>query len=350
MRLLTRRADWTGQQASFLHAATRYHATRSMIVGASVLSLALAGLQLYGWLRAAELHDRLLVARTADVPAVLAEMGPYRRWLDPMLRRESPRGASQKDRSRRLRLALALLPHDQQQVPALVELMLTADPEELTLIRDALRPFASRLTADLWGLLSDPAVARSRRLRAAGALADYDPTNPGWRAIAPDLTATLSADGPLAVAGWIDVLVNVRKAMVPALRMAFEDGERSAQERSVAAGALAVYLSDDLDSLFPLVLAADAQQSRAFLAPCAAVPTRSKSVAPRCLPLRCRRAPPIGPRGSPTRVGGRRRPRSSSASGGAHPRGPCSRAAPADRCANTSWTGSNPPGLIRWRS
>ncbi len=134
-----------------------------------------------------------------------------------------------------MRLALALLPRDQQQVPALLELMLTADPEELTLIRDALRPFAPRLTADLWGLLSDPAVARARRLRAAGALADYDPTNPGWRAIAPDLAATLGAEGPLTVAGWIDVLVNVRKAMVPALRTAFEDGERSAHERSVAA-------------------------------------------------------------------------------------------------------------------
>ena len=114
------------------------------------------------WLvRATELHDRLLVARTADVPAVLAEMGPYRRWLDPMLRRESPRAASQKDRSRRLRVALALLPREERQVPALVELMLTADPEELTLIRDALRPFAPRLTADLWGLLSDPTVERA---------------------------------------------------------------------------------------------------------------------------------------------------------------------------------------------
>ncbi len=128
-----------------------------------------------------ELHDRLLVARTADVPAVLAEMGPYRRWLDPMLARESRAAASQKDRSRRLRVALALLPREEQQVPALVELMLTADPEELTLIRDALRPFAPRLTADLWGLLSDPIGRASARLRAAGALADYDPTNPGWR-------------------------------------------------------------------------------------------------------------------------------------------------------------------------
>ena len=155
--------------------------TRSVIVGALVLCVTFAGLQLHGWFRAAELHDRLLVARTADVPAVLAEMGPYRRWLDPMLRRELPRGASQKDRSRRLRLALALLPRDQNQVPALVELLLWADPEELTLIRDALRPFAPQLTADLWGLLSDPAVERARRLRAAGALADYDPTNAGWR-------------------------------------------------------------------------------------------------------------------------------------------------------------------------
>ena len=142
MRLLTRRADWTAQQASFLHAATRYHATRSVIVAASLLCLTLAGLEFSAWFRAAELHDRLLVARTADLPAVLAEMKPYGRWLDPMLRRDSTRAASQPDRSRRLRLALALLPRDQQQVPASVELMLTADPEELTLIRDSLRPFA----------------------------------------------------------------------------------------------------------------------------------------------------------------------------------------------------------------
>ena len=140
MRLLTRRADWTAQQASFLHAATRYHATCSVIVAASLLCLTLAGLQLSAWFCAAELHDRLLVARTADLPAVLAEMKPYWRWLDPMLRRDSTREASQQDRSRRLRLSLALLPRDRQQVPALVELMLTADPEELALIRDLLRP------------------------------------------------------------------------------------------------------------------------------------------------------------------------------------------------------------------
>ena len=106
------------------------------------------------------------------------------------------------------------------------------------------------------------------------------------------------------------MLGNVRKAIVPALRMAFEDSERTAQERSVAAGALAVYLGDDLDSLFPLVLAADAQQSRAFLAPCAAAPTRFLSAVRRCLPLQCPRAPRKGRRGSPTRVAGRRRPRS----------------------------------------
>ena len=101
MRLLTRRGDLSAQQASFLRAATRYHATRGIIVGASAVCLTLAGIQLYGWFRAAELRDRLLVARTADLPAVLAEMAPFRRWLDPMLRRESPRAASQNDRSRR---------------------------------------------------------------------------------------------------------------------------------------------------------------------------------------------------------------------------------------------------------
>ena len=99
------------------------------------------------------------------------------------------------------------------------------------------------------------------------------------------------------------MLGNVRKAMVPALRVAFEDGERSAQERSVAAGALAVYLSDDLDSLFPLVLAADAQQSRAFLAP---LRRRADEVEERCAALLAAPVPTSSADG-PTRFADSRR-------------------------------------------
>ncbi len=100
------------------------------------------------------------------------------------------------------------------------------------------------------------------------------------------------------------MLGNVRKAMVPALRMAFEDGERSAQERSVAAGALAVYLSDDLDSLFPLVLAADAQQSRAFLSPLPPPCRRGRGAPAR----RCLAAPlPASSADGPTRFADSRR-------------------------------------------
>ncbi|WP_210420449.1 bifunctional serine/threonine-protein kinase/formylglycine-generating enzyme family protein [Aquisphaera giovannonii] len=290
MGLLTRRADRTPQQARFLRAAARYHATRGLIVAAALLCLALAGIELRGWLRASELRHRLLVARTSDMPAVLLETGPFMRWLDPMLRRELVRAAGPASRPLRIRLSLALLPRDPRQVEDLVGLMLDSDPEELVLIRDSLRPHAARLEGPLWAILGDTAVDRERRLRAAAALAAYDPEGPDWYAIAPDLAATLVAEGPLAVAGWIDALRNVREAMVPALRAAFADGERSAEERSVAAAALAAYLGDDLDALLPLALEADPQQSRAFLPP---LRDRAADVEARCRELLA--ATPPGP-------------------------------------------------------
>ena len=56
--------------------------------------------------------DRLLDANTSEVPAIVADMAPYRRWLDPLLHDAYAQAEKDKDRRKQLHASLALLPVD----------------------------------------------------------------------------------------------------------------------------------------------------------------------------------------------------------------------------------------------
>jgi eukaryotic-like serine/threonine-protein kinase len=117
---------------------------------------------------------------------------------------------------RNLHLSLALLPWDPSQIAVLSELLLRADPEELLVIRAALRPYAPAVTERLWALLTNTAAEREHRFRAACALAAYDPGDPRWSSIAEDVVAKLSTENPLLIAGWMNGLRSAQEKLVPA--------------------------------------------------------------------------------------------------------------------------------------
>ncbi len=129
--------------------------------------------------KALELVELVLNVDTPKVPAHIAKLGEHRHLTDPMLREfydEAPPKSS-----RKLHASLALLPVDPGQVDYLYGRLLEADAQELPVIRDALAAHKDGLLDKLWPVVEKPEKGKeSQRLRAAAALAKYDPDSKRW--------------------------------------------------------------------------------------------------------------------------------------------------------------------------
>ena len=122
---------------------------------AALVLLTVTGWEVHGRLRSQALLDNLLRAPTEDVPAVVADMASYRRWLDEPLRQAYADAEANHDARKQLHASLALLPVDAGQVEYLYGRLLTAEPHEVLVLRDALRPHAETVSERLWALLED---------------------------------------------------------------------------------------------------------------------------------------------------------------------------------------------------
>src|SRR5262249_10365123 len=137
----------------------------------------------FGRLKAQTFRDRLLESTTADVPGIVADMAPYRRWIDPLLRDAYAEAETNNDSRKRLHASLGLLPVDPGQVEYLYGRLLQADPQEVAVLRDALRPHKEALIERLWAVLQDRENDPDQRFRAACALAAYAPDDPRWEQV-----------------------------------------------------------------------------------------------------------------------------------------------------------------------
>src|SRR5262249_47047378 len=144
------------------------------------------------------------------------------------------------DARKQLHASLALLPVDPSQVEYLYGRLLTGEPQEVVVLRDALRPHADTLTGRLWAVLGDATGDPGRRFRALVALARFDPGNPRWQTAGKEAVAPLLTADPLHVSVWSAGLRDVRESLLGPLGEAFRDKGRPA-ERRVAASVLADY-------------------------------------------------------------------------------------------------------------
>ena len=87
-----------------------------------------------------------------ETPAVVKDMAPYRRWVDPLLREAYRRAEEQNDARKQLHASLALLPIDGTQVAYLEGRLLQAEPHEVPVIGDALAPRKDELLEKLWAV------------------------------------------------------------------------------------------------------------------------------------------------------------------------------------------------------
>lgn len=266
IRLFTDRRRWTDQQRKMMARAGRHHALRGLGLGAILLVLAACGLTIRSRLieqskasYAASLVERVLDAHIAQVPGVIADMEGYRFWTDPLLR-EKWLQASGDDRQK-LHASLALLPVEPAQVEYAYQRLLNAEPQEVPVIRDALAIYKDRLTEKLWQVAEKPAEGyHSQRLRAASALAAYDPGSARWETVKAPVAADLVQVPAVYVATWMECLQPVRSKLIKPLADIFRDRERRETERSLATDILAEYAADQVDVLADLLTDADEKQ------------------------------------------------------------------------------------------
>ncbi len=135
--------------------------------------------------KALELVQLVMGVDTPKVPEFISKLTEHRQRSDPFLR-EFYNDAEPKS-LRKLHASLSLLPVDPGQVDYLYGRLLEADPKpelpatELPVIRDALVPYKDGLRDKLWAVVEKPGKGKeSQRLRAAAALAKYDPVSARW--------------------------------------------------------------------------------------------------------------------------------------------------------------------------
>jgi serine/threonine protein kinase/formylglycine-generating enzyme required for sulfatase activity len=267
IRWLTAKKKWTPPQRKMMRQAARYHALRGL-VGAVVLAVAtFLGVTVREQViergkatHAAGLVQSLLNADTAQVPAIVGQLAEYRPWADPLLRDENARAAPQS--RQRLHTSLALLPVDASQVNYLNERLLDAQAGEVAVIRDALLPHKGQLLEGLWTVVETPPKGKeSQRLRAAAALAKYDPQNAKWARCSLLLANDLVRENPVFLGQWSEAYRPVKNSFLAPLADIFRDPRpEQAAERTLAANLLADYAADQPQLLAELLLDADQKQ------------------------------------------------------------------------------------------
>ena len=102
----------------------------------------------------------------------------------------------------KLHTSLALLPVDPGQVGFLYGRLLTSEPSEVSVIRDALLPHEDALIDKLWSVVTTENGRGATRLRAGAALAKYDPDGVRWADCNPDVVNDLVRESPVYFAQW----------------------------------------------------------------------------------------------------------------------------------------------------
>jgi serine/threonine protein kinase/formylglycine-generating enzyme required for sulfatase activity len=259
VRLLTRRPDWTAPQRALMRRAGRLHKVRGLLLAAGLLLLLGLGREGYCRFRAQNLEERLLEATTEEVPAVVQKMAPYRYWLDGPLRQAYAEAEAAHDARRQLHASLALLPADPGQVGYLCDRVLGAGPQEVLVIREALRPHAAEAGARLWEVLEDRNRAPGERLRAACALAVLAPDDGRWQGVSRDVAARLVAEDVLVIAHWAVALRPVRRELLPPLAALLVEDRRDAAGRRTITRIYGDYAEDLPDAFAPLEAVADGE-------------------------------------------------------------------------------------------
>ena len=202
----------------------------------------------------AELVKRLLDAETDVVQSIVADIAEYRQWADPLLRQENEKATAQS--RQKLHVSLALLPVDSTQVDYLYGRLLDAEPQQVPVIRDALTPHKEQLLDKLWTVVEKPDNGKEpQRLRAAAALAKFDPKSEKWAKANALVVNDLVLEDIAFLRQWSDNLSPVKVILLEPLT-AISQNQRA--ERTMAMNMLAALFKGQF--LADLLMDADEKQ------------------------------------------------------------------------------------------
>lgn len=250
----TRSRDWTAPQRTMMRKAAVYHATSLAVAACVVAGLGTVRWYVHGLNKAIDFRDRIIDAKTGELPTIIAELAPYRRWADPLLREAAKDARTRSDMQDQLALQLALLPVDASQVEPLYEQLMSAEPADVGVIIGALEPHKNQLLDRLWDQAEDTHPQQSpQRLRAAAALASYDPDNAMWQELAAPVAGLLAEENPLVLHQWIDGFFPVRARLNEPLKTIYRRSPVQPM-RIRAASLLGGYHADEPAELTDIML------------------------------------------------------------------------------------------------
>jgi eukaryotic-like serine/threonine-protein kinase len=261
IRRLTQKKNWTPPQRRMMRKATRYHAMRGFVVAVLLALIGSGGYEGHGRLKAHVLRDRLLDANTQEVSSIVEDMAPYRRWTDPLLQVAYQEAEVNHESRKQLHTSLALVPVDSTQVAYLYRRLIDAEAHEVLILRGALTAHKQELLDQLWSAVEQPAKDQEhKRLRAACALASYDPDNQRWQTVTSPVVDQLVAENPVFLSFWMEGFRPVKSKLLAPLANIFRDTHRRETERTLATNILADYAADQPALLTDLLLDADDKQ------------------------------------------------------------------------------------------
>jgi len=275
--VLTEKKDWSGPARKMMRSAARLHAARGTFLVALLFAGLLIGLGVRHRLlekeradRAAGLVRQLQVAHIAQVPDIIKELEGYRTWANPLLQ-EAHAEAPEKSRQK-LNTSLALLAIDPNLADYLRECLMDAQPEDLPVIRDALAGYSQAVLEPLWKIAEGTAPGQEREaLRAASALAKYDPDSPHWSNVRKRVAEDLVKEPIVYLTLWMEFLRPVRVKLLEPLAAIYRDPKRRETERDLATEILGDYAADQPQVLAELLMDADIEQFKALFPKCDAL-------------------------------------------------------------------------------
>ena len=224
IRRYTHSKDWSPAECTMMRRAGHVHAMRSGIAVCICLAMLIAGRQIYGEMHAASLVARLRTASMTQVPEIIKQIGPYRRWADPQLREAQSQAAA--NSGEQLRIQLALLPVDPAETDPIYKRLLAAPTDEVPILRDALALHKDTVTEKLWSVVEQKSLEGTQRLRAAGALAAYAPADKRWADVRTTVANDFVATPSVYLETWVEALRPVREQLLPPLAAIFRDTGR----------------------------------------------------------------------------------------------------------------------------
>jgi hypothetical protein len=134
----------------------------------------------------------------------------------------------------------------------------TVDVAESLLIRDALVPYRSELSDDLWEVVLNNESPSGWNLRAAAILAAFDSDNPQWHSKKWLIASQIAQQNSTEVSGWIEAFRPISRFLVEPFLQHYNDSHIA----ETAAMAVAEYASDQPQLLVDLLMDARPVQLR----------------------------------------------------------------------------------------